>query len=83
MDNAVEIKNISKGFENMEVINNLSLNIPKSEVYSILEANSAGKNTVINMLVTLLKADKDSITVFNLDVIKKSEKVRKLIGLTE
>jgi len=82
MNNAIEIKNISKSFDELKAVDNLSLNIPENAVFAVLGPNGAGKTTIINMLATLLKPDEGSIKIFGLDVVKESGKVRELIGLT-
>ena len=43
--NAVEIKNLSKSYKDVKAIDNLSLEIKKGELYSLLGVNGAGKTT--------------------------------------
>ncbi|MCL2859912.1 MAG: ATP-binding cassette domain-containing protein [Oscillospiraceae bacterium] len=78
----IEIKNVSRSFDKVKAVDNLSLNIPENGVFAILGPNGAGKTTLINMLATLLKPNEGTIKVFGYDVVKEAEKVRELIGLT-
>ncbi|MDR2831229.1 MAG: ATP-binding cassette domain-containing protein [Methanobrevibacter sp.] len=82
MNNAIEIKNVSKKFGDMKAVNDLSLNIPKNEVFAVLGPNGAGKTTMINMLATLSTPSSGIIKIFGHDVVKEPEKIRELIGLT-
>ncbi|MDR2545062.1 MAG: ATP-binding cassette domain-containing protein [Methanobrevibacter sp.] len=80
--NAIEIKNISKNFDGLKAIDNLSLDIPENSVFAILGPNGAGKTTVINILSMLLKPDKGTVKILGFDIMKESKKVRELVGLT-
>ena len=48
-------KNISKSFEKTKVLNNISLNVKKGEIISIVGPSGAGKTTLLNILSTLDK----------------------------
>ena len=51
-------------------------------VYGVLGPNGAGKTTTISMLATLLKPDAGSARIFGHDVLRESQVVRQLIGVT-
>lgn len=76
----IQIKQVSKSFKGHTAVNNLNLQIEQGEILGLLGANGAGKSTTINMLLGFLQPDVGSITVQNLDTVKDTAKVRKLIG---
>lgn len=76
----IQIKQVSKSFKGHTAVNNLNLQIEQGEILGLLGANGAGKSTTINMLLGFLQPDAGSITVQNLDTVKDTAKVRKLIG---
>ncbi|CAM1372367.1 ABC-type transporter, ATPase component [Tenacibaculum litopenaei] len=76
----IQIKQVSKSFKGHTAVNNLNLQIEQGEILGLLGANGAGKSTTINMLLGFLQPDTGSITVQNLDTVKDTAKVRKLIG---
>ncbi len=77
----IRINNLTKRYEKLTAVDNLSLNIEQSEVFGLLGPNGAGKTTVIHMLATLLKPTLGSATVNGFDIQKEPEKVRSSIGI--
>lgn len=77
----IQINNLTKRYDKLTAVDNLSLNIEQSEVFGLLGPNGAGKTTVIHMLATLLKPTLGSATVNGFDIQKEPEKVRSSIGI--
>ena len=80
--NMIEIKDIKKGYKNLEVLKGVTLSIEKGEIFALLGSNGAGKTTLIRMMATLHKADAGSISIGGYDVFSKPNEVRKIISLT-
>lgn len=59
--NLVNINSVSKKFDEMEAISNVTFNIQKGEIITILGPNGAGKTTLIKMLTGYLKPTSGSI----------------------
>lgn len=49
-DKVIEVKNLSKSYNNRTLIDNLSFTIPKGAIVGIIGANGAGKSTLFRML---------------------------------
>lgn len=49
-ENAVSFKNVTKTFGELKAINNVSLDVKKGEILSLLGENGSGKTTLMNML---------------------------------
>ncbi len=77
----IQIRNLTKRYENVLAVDNLSLDIDDNEVFGLLGPNGAGKTSVIHMLATLLKPTSGSATINGFDILKKPEKVRSSIGI--
>lgn len=60
----------------------MDLNVKAGTIYGVLGPNGAGKTTVIRMLATLLRPDAGTGRIFGHDVVKESQIVRQLIGVT-
>lgn len=79
--NIIEIKNITKRFNDKLVLDNISFSIEKGEIFGLLGPNGAGKSTLMNTIVGLVKMDKGQIVVGQHDINKEPLKARSMIGL--
>ena len=60
MEILLSAKNISKTFQGKKVLDNINIEIKKSEVVAISGMSGAGKTTLLNILSTLDKPDNQS-----------------------
>ncbi|WP_008316427.1 daunorubicin resistance protein DrrA family ABC transporter ATP-binding protein [Leptolyngbya sp. PCC 6406] len=78
---AVSIQNVHKVYDNIPVVNNLSLNIQAGEIFGLLGPNGAGKSTTIRMLTTLTSPSEGHLVVAGYDVQRQATEVRREIGV--
>jgi ABC-2 type transport system ATP-binding protein len=76
----IEIKNLTKKFEDFVAVDNLSLEINEGEIFGLLGPNGAGKTTTLSMLATLLPPTSGNALINGFDVIKHPTQVRHCIG---
>ena len=77
----IKIKNVTKTYNNnITAIKNLSLDIPDGKIIGFIGLNGAGKTTLIKMMTGILKPDKGTITINNLDIIKDALDAKQNIG---
>ncbi|CAM2878568.1 ATP-binding cassette domain-containing protein [Paenibacillus sediminis] len=81
-DWAVEASGLVKAFGDNRAVDGVNLNVQTGTIYGVLGPNGAGKTTTIRMLATLLRPDAGSARIFGHDVVKESQVVRQLIGVT-
>ncbi|USS93253.1 ATP-binding cassette domain-containing protein [Fructilactobacillus ixorae] len=81
-ENAVAVEKLTKSFKGHKVVDQISFNIHRGEIFALLGPNGAGKTTIIKMLTTLLKPTNGSIKIFGHDVETNAMEVRSLFGLT-
>ena len=81
MESEIIMENVTKKFEDITALNELSLTVPKGELFGLLGPNGAGKTTAINILCGILKPTSGSVTVGGYNVIREPEKVKTLIGV--
>jgi ABC-2 type transport system ATP-binding protein len=79
---AVEANGLVKTFGDNRAVDGVSLSIPKGSICGLLGPNGSGKTTTINMLATLSKPDAGNVKIFGYDVVRETQIVRQLIGLT-
>jgi len=77
---SVAVENLRKQFGSFVAVEQLSLNIPRGEVFGFLGPNGAGKSTTIRMLCGLLKPTSGRASVAGFDVGRQPEQVRQNIG---
>ncbi len=78
---AVSLQNVHKVYNNICVVNDLSLAIEPGEIFGLLGPNGAGKSTTIRMLTTLVQQTQGDIVVAGYDVSRQSAQVRRQIGV--
>ena len=61
--NAVELRNVTKTFGSVVANNNVSLDIRKGEILSLLGENGSGKTTLMNMIAGIYFPDEGEIYV--------------------
>lgn len=81
MTPAVCLQNVHKVYNNLAVVNDLSLNIQPGEIFGLLGPNGAGKSTTIRMLTTLTQPTQGDIVVAGYDVVRQPIGVKQAIGV--
>lgn len=59
----IEVKDIKKKFDTLQVLKGIDLSVQKGEIISIVGASGAGKTTLLQIMGTLDKADSGSISI--------------------
>jgi ABC-2 type transport system ATP-binding protein len=81
-ENAIVVNELRKSFKQLTVLDGVNFVVKKGTVLALLGPNGAGKTTTIRILSTLLLPDSGQALINGIDVVKNSNKVRSLIGLT-
>ena len=65
----ISLENISVSFKkNHQILNNVSLNIPRGQILGLLVPNGAGKSTLMNVISGLIKPNYGKIKIDNNDI---------------
>lgn len=64
----IKANNIKKSYGTLKVLNDVSLNINKGEVVSIVGPSGAGKTTLLHILGTLDKADEGALEINGVNI---------------
>jgi ABC-2 type transport system ATP-binding protein len=78
---AIETKNLTKEFNGLIAVDNISFEVQEGEIFGLLGPNGAGKTTAIKMLATLLNPTKGEAKVYGFDILKQRDEVRSSIGI--
>lgn len=74
----LEIKNISRKYENRTVLKDFSLDVSQGEIVSIIGDSGAGKSTLLRCINALEMIDSGEILINNTDISKKTLKQARL-----
>jgi ABC-2 type transport system ATP-binding protein len=77
---AVELKSVTKRYNELVAVNNLSLTIQQGEIFGLLGPNGSGKSTTLKMLLGLVHPEEGTVMVLGLDAKKDSVSIKRLVG---
>ena len=79
----IELRNLTKKFDDFTAVNHLSLRIETGEFFGLLGPNGAGKTTTISMMSTVLLPTEGEILIDGQRLDRKaSQQKRKLSVIT-
>lgn len=76
----IEVKNVTKRFNDKLVLDNVSYEVNKGEIFGFIGPNGAGKSTLINIMTSLLVPDSGTIKICGYDILKEPIKAKECIG---
>ena len=80
MSNIIKVSGLTKQFQNLTAVNNLSFTVQQGDVYGFLGQNGAGKSTTIRMLLTLIAPSAGDIEIFGLKLKAHRNDILKQTG---
>ena len=80
--NAIEIRNMTKRFNERTAVDSLNLSIEKGELFSLLGVNGAGKTTTIKMLSCLLRPTDGDAVMFSESITENPFAVKQMINVS-
>lgn len=79
-DIAIEISNLTKRFENVTALDNLSLAVKYGEIFGLLGPNGSGKTTTINIVSGLSRPTSGQVKVLGYDITENTNAVHAVLG---
>jgi ABC-2 type transport system ATP-binding protein len=80
-DYAVETDGLTRAFGRFVAVDDVTLRVPKGQLFGFLGLNGAGKTTTIRILTTLLPPSGGTARLWGHDVVREPLAVRRLVGL--
>lgn len=77
---AVELKNVTKRYNEIVAVNNVNLTINTGEIFALLGPNGSGKSTTLKMLLGLVQPTAGEVSVLGIEVQKDPVAVKRLVG---
>jgi ABC-2 type transport system ATP-binding protein len=79
--NAIEVTGLSRTFNSLRAVDNISFTVGAGEIFGFLGHNGAGKTTSIRMLTGQLRPTAGRARVAGCDVITEQQRLKPLIGV--
>ena len=76
----IDVREITKRYDGRAVVDRISMQVRRGEVYGFLGPNGSGKTTFIRMLCGLLKADAGSGSCLGYDIRTESAQIKRHVG---
>ncbi len=77
---SIEISSVHKRYGRKVAVRNLSLSVPRGELFAFLGPNGAGKTTTIKMICGLLRPQEGTITVCGESIVKNGIRAKARIA---
>lgn len=79
---AIVVSNLTKKYDDVIAVDNLSLTINQGELFSLLGVNGAGKTTTLKMLSCLVKPTSGDAVLLGNSINKQPESIKKIINIS-
>src|SRR3954451_15747438 len=76
----IQLTGVQKRCGDQTAVDELSLDVPKGEIYGLLGHNGAGKSTAIGMMLGQVWPTSGSITICEHDVLKNRKHALRMVG---
>ena len=77
---AIDVSGLTKSFGPRTVVRDLSLKVPRGEIYGFLGPNGSGKTTTLRMLCGLLTPDSGQGTCLGYDILTEQDEIKRNVG---
>jgi ABC-2 type transport system ATP-binding protein len=77
---AIDVSGLTKSFDGRVVVHDLSLKVPKGEIYGFLGPNGSGKTTTLRMLCGLLTPDSGAGTCLGHNILTEADAIKRNVG---
>ena len=79
-DVAIQVRELSKTYDSVKAVQNVSFTVRKGEIFGFLGPNGAGKTTTIKSILGLIQPDAGYISINGYNITKDSKKAKESIG---
>jgi ABC-2 type transport system ATP-binding protein len=76
----IEIQNLTKRFGIHNVLNGVSLSLPRGVVLGVVGAQGAGKTTLLKIMATLVEPTSGDVFIDGASVLRDAQHVRRVVG---
>ena len=78
---SIRVRNLTKSFGGRRVVDGLSLDVQKGQVFALLGHNGAGKSTTIDLILGLKSPEGGTAKILGMDAAKNRKQVFERVGV--
>ncbi|MCU0751007.1 MAG: ABC transporter ATP-binding protein [Akkermansiaceae bacterium] len=79
-NHAIDIRSLRVDYGDFVAVNDLTLTVPRGEVFGLVGPNGAGKTSTFRVLTTLMEPTYGDVFLDGVDVLEDLESARRIIG---
>jgi len=80
VDIAIAIEKVTRRFGATVAVDNLSLDVPRAEIFALVGPDGAGKTTLMRLICGALELNAGTLTVDGTDIVRETWRVQAAIG---
>jgi ABC-2 type transport system ATP-binding protein len=80
-ENAIEVTDLTKRYDGIIAVANITFHVKKDEIFGFLGPNGAGKTTTVRLLTGLTRPTSGTIKVAGFDMIRESNNAKEHLGV--
>lgn len=77
---AIDIRDLRVDYGDFVAVNDLTLQVPRGEVFGLVGPNGAGKTSTFRVLVTLMEPTYGEVRLSGIDITEEPEAARRVLG---
>ena len=77
----ITVKDLTKRYDDKLVVDGISFEVKKGEIFGILGPNGAGKTTTLEMMEALRPIDQGSVVIDGVDVGSRPSDIKEIVGI--
>ncbi|MFW6196307.1 MAG: ABC transporter ATP-binding protein [Thermoplasmatota archaeon] len=81
MGKVIDVKTLSKHYDDVKAVDNISFTVKEGEVFSLVGPNGAGKTTTVEILECLREPTSGRAKVLGYDIIENEDKIKERVGV--
>lgn len=81
MSNVIEVEGLTKDYQQLRALNNLTFQVRQGEILGLLGPNGSGKSTAINCMLSLLRFGSGSVKIFGKEMRPDAFDIKRRLGV--
>ena len=81
MEKILKVENLTKRYDSVLAVDNISFDVNKGDLFAFLGVNGAGKSTTINIICSIINKDEGKVYIEGQDLDTHRDEIKKKLGV--